>query len=118
MHFCYLDFIQSLAKINAANRGSITIQYRAMRCRLIHIFFKLNPFVKVHCDLQSSRIGLNLVDVQTAINLFKENKISPVKKYSQMSITNGITQTDKVKDFLDRAYSIEKEGYSTSLIVF
>ena len=35
-----------------------------------------------------------------------------------MSITNGITQTDKVKDFLDRAYSIEKEGYSTSLIVF
>ena len=70
----------------------------------------MNSFGKIHQDLQSKRISRDLNDVQAIMNLLKETMINPVEEKSLMSISSGISPTDKIKDSTGKAYSVGKEA--------
>ena len=65
-----------------------------------HEFINMNSFSKIHQDLQSTRISRDLNDVQAIMNFLKETMIDPVKEKSLISISSGISPTDKIKDSL------------------
>ena len=71
-----------------------------------HEFINMNSFGKIHQDLQSTRISQDLNDVQAIVNFLKET----VKEKSLISISSGISPTDKIKDSLGKAYSMGKEA--------
>ena len=77
----------------------------------------MSLFGKIHQHLQPKRISRDLNDVQAIMNLLKETMINLLKT-SLMSISSGTSPTDKIKDFLDKAYSSEKKKqWNISLIL-
>ena len=75
-----------------------------------HEFINMNSFGKIHQDLQSTRISQDLNDVQAIVNFLKETMIDTVKEKSLISISSGISPTDKIKDSLGKAYGMGKEA--------
>lgn len=75
-----------------------------------HEFINMNSFGKIHQDLQSTRISRDLNDVQAIMNFLKETMVDPAKEKSLISISSGISPTDKIKDSLGKAYSMGKEA--------
>ena len=47
--------------------------------------------------------------MRAVMNLLKETMINPVEEKSLMSISNGKTATDKMKEFLDKANNMGRE---------
>ena len=106
MHFCYLALFQCSAEIITQFTGGHSL--------LMHEFINMCSFGKIHQDLQSKRVSRDLNGVQVIMNLLKETMVNPVEEKSLMSISSGISPTDKIKDSLGKAYSMGKEVWDIS----
>ena len=100
MHFCYLALFQCSAEIITQFTGGHSL--------LMHEFINMYSLGKIHQDLQSKRISRDLNGVQVIMNLLKETMVNPVEEKSLMSISSGISPTDKIKDSLGKAYCTGK----------
>ena len=77
----------------------------------IHRFVNLaSNGSKIHHDLQSTRIRRDLKDGQSVMDLLTGTLVNPLEENSLMSLSSGISPSEKIQEDLHQAYSFGKNA--------